>query len=347
MDRVDADTAGLERYGWSPRWQALAAGAASDGVAGRVLRHDGHALLVGLADDVRHVHLRASTPPIAVGDWVRVDPTVDAVTDVLARHSLLQRSDPSTGDAQLLAANVDVVAIVCGLDRSIRPGRIQRFVTLAWEAGAVPLVVLTKADLEPDDIDDAVATAEAAAPGCDVVAVSSVDSSGIDRLRAQLTGRTVAFVGESGAGKSTLLNAVARTDLAATGSVRSGDAKGRHTTTARQLHVVGGDVRIIDTPGLRAVGLWAGVDAVDEAFDDITSRAVECRFADCGHDTEPGCAVLAAVERGDLASSQLDGWRALRREAASVELRADPAAARRADRQFGKVVREVKRMKRR
>ncbi|MCB0997205.1 MAG: ribosome small subunit-dependent GTPase A [Acidimicrobiales bacterium] len=336
----------LVDYGWGPRWEAQAAGADPELVAARVLRHDGHAVLVGLDGDVDHVHIRASTPPLAVGDWVLVDPNGPVVEALLPRQSLLQRRDPSTGKAQPMAANIDLVGVVNGLDRPIKVGRIQRFVTQTWDAGALPLIVLTKSDVMSGDERDAVVDElRTGAPGADVVVTGAVTGDGLDELRDALRDRTVAFVGESGAGKSTLLNALAGRDLAATGAVRDGDHKGRHTTTARELHVLDGDIRVIDTPGLREVGLWTDAQTVDAVFDDVLALADGCHFADCLHDAEPGCAVRAAVDDGALPAERLDAWHKLRREAEAAELRADPAAARRAGKRFGRMVKEAKRMK--
>jgi ribosome biogenesis GTPase len=331
----------LEDLGWDDRWATHAAGRTAPGLApGRVLRHDGAAVLVALCDRTVHVHLRATSPPLAVGDWVLVDRD-DAVADVLPRRGLLQRRDPSTGFEQLMAANVDLLGIVCGLDRRVNRGRIERFVTLARDAGAIPLVVLSKGDLL-GDTHDAEEAASVAAPGCDVIVVSARERAGIADLRARLTGLTVAFVGESGSGKSALVNALAGQDLAATAEVRTGDHKGRHTTTARQLHLLPGPACLIDTPGLREVGLWTDTSTVDLVFDDIAELAATCRFGNCGHTTEPGCALREAVEDGTLGADRLAGWERLRREAASAELRADPHARRQSERRFARVVRQAK-----
>jgi ribosome biogenesis GTPase len=261
---------------------------------------------------------------------------------LLERASLLQRRDPTSGGAQLIAANLDRVGIVCGLDRPVSEGRIQRMVVQIWDSGATPLVVLTKTDLLADvtEAEDVVATAT---PGVDLLTISSVTGEGLDAVREAVAGRTVAFVGESGAGKSTLLNALAGEDLAATGAVRASDHKGRHTTTARELHVLPDDIRLIDTPGIREMGLWTDVDIVDEVFVDIGDLAQRCRFRDCGHDGEPGCAVRAALESGRLSSERFASWDSLRREAAAAELRADPYARHRAERRWGKIAREAQR----
>ena len=332
----------LTALGWSDRWQPYLPSDGA-GLPGRILRHDGAAVLVATETGTHHVHLRPSTEPLAVGDWIVT--SEGYVDDVLPRSSLLRRRDPSTGDSQLIAANVDIVGIVCGLDRPVKTGRIQRFMTLAWDAGASPLVVLSKADLV-EDPSEAVTTVLDWDPGADVVVVSATSADGVSELLERCADRTLVLVGESGAGKSTLVNALAGTTLAETRHVRSGDHKGRHTTTSRQLHLLAGDCRLIDTPGVREVGLSTDVATVDDVFADIAELADTCRFGDCGHRGEPGCAVQAAVEDGDLSEDRLESWERLRREALAAEIRADPAARHRADRQFGKMVREVKKMKR-
>lgn len=346
----------LDELGWSDRWHALAGLDARRGDddpsrPARVLRHDGPSVLVGDGTDVRHVQLRPATPPIAVGDWVLADG--DVVLDVLERSSVLRRRDPGTGFEQLIAANLDVVVVVAGLDRPVRPGRIERLVTLAWDAGAVPVVVLTKADLlDESDVAELGDVARSAAPAVDVLVVGDSGDrdgqhlDGLGELRSAVEDRTVAFVGESGAGKSTLLNRLAGRDAALVGSVREGDSKGRHTTTSRQLHVLD-RCRVIDTPGVREVGVWAEGASVDDAFEDITGLGGGCRFRDCAHEDEPGCAVAAAVASGALDADRVGRWRDQRREAAAAELRGDEAARRRRDRQRGLVAREAQRMKRR
>jgi ribosome biogenesis GTPase len=334
----------LETYGWGDRWAALLAESGVPGaVAGRVVRHDGVALALALPDGVRQVAFtRALDPAPAVGDWVVV--ADGAPVAVLPRTSLLTRRAAIGESTQQVAANVDGVLVVCGLDRPVRAGRIDRFVTLAWDAGAVPTVVLTKADL----IDDPAAVAEEVAashPGVDVVTASVVDDHGIDDVRALVAGRTFVLVGESGAGKSSLTNALLGDEIMAIGEVRAGDAKGRHTTTTREAHPLRGGGVLIDTPGVRAVGLTADPDAVAATYADVDELAAECRFSDCGHEGEPGCAVALAVEEGRLAAARLDGWRALEREAAAAELRAAPHLLRARNRRFGRMVKDAQRRK--
>jgi len=219
-------------------------------------------------------------------------------------------------------------------------------VVQVFDSGAIPAVVLTKSDLVEDPT-DAVTAVERAAPGVDVIVCSVHTDAGLDTLRAAVRDRTVAFVGESGAGKSTLVNALAGTELAATSAVRKGDSKGRHTTTSRELHVLPGHCCLVDTPGLREIGVFTDVDTVDDAFGDVAIELdEECRFRDCTHTSEPGCAVLAAIERGDLDGDRYAAWQALRAEAEAAELRGDPVARHQAEKRFGRMAREAQKIER-
>ncbi len=338
----------LVPFGWNDRWAALFATAtatAGDTAPrpGRVVRHDGAGLLVALPGGLRPLVLsRALDPPPVVGDWVVVDG--DRPIAVLDRTGLMTRRAAGGDRAQAIAANLDGVLVVCGLDRPVKAGRIDRVATLAWDAGAVPAVVLTKSDLYPDP-GAAVAEAESAHPGLDVVAASAATLAGLEAVRGLVGGRTVALVGESGAGKSSLANALLGADVMATGRVRDGDAKGRHTTTARHAHPLPGGGVLIDTPGLRAVGLWADPDAVAATYADVDDLAGGCRFTDCRHRDEPGCAVVAAIDDGSLAAARLAGWHALVREAESAARRADPHAQRVYNRRFSRMARDATRRK--
>lgn len=334
----------LAALGWSDRWRALLAQVDTAGEPGRIVRHDGASVLVDTGGGEVRCRVGRSVEPVTVGDWVVVEDRV--VVHVLPRASLLRRRDPSSGDAQLLAANVDVVGIVCGLDRPVSAGRIQRFSTLAWDAGATPLVILAKADLL-DDVSDVVDLVVTELPDSEIVTVSVVDDDGVDELLERCADTTLVLVGESGAGKSTLLNALAGREAATTAAVRRGDSKGRHTTSARRLHLLAHGVRLIDTPGVREVGIVTDVDTVDAGFDDIAELAMDCRFADCVHGSEPGCAVRDAVASGRLSAHRVEHWEQLRREAAAAELRADPAASRAAGRRTGRMYRDIQRVKRR
>ncbi len=340
----------LSAYGWNDRWSGrfadyLASPAATDVVEpapGRVIRHDGAGLMVALEDGpVRAMFGPPVTPPPAVGDWVVLDRhrTPQAT---LPRDSLLRRRAAGGEGEQALVANVDVVLIVCGLDRPVRLGRIQRTMTLANDAGAESLVVLTKADtVGPEVPARAELTVAEVDPALEVVTLSAKGGWGIDDLLARVGTRTVALIGESGAGKSTLVNALVAGEVAAEGRVRSGDSKGRHTTSSRELHLLESGGVLVDTPGIREVGIFADPDAVAETFPDIEELTEHCRFRDCAHETEPGCAVVGAVADGTLDAARLANWRTLEAEAASSALRSDPVASRRMSRQQGKIIKEA------
>lgn len=268
--------------------------------------------------------------PLAVpstGDWVVVQLWPDAhrtVEAVLPRRTAVVRAQVGgTSSGQVLAANVDVVAVVEGLYPDPDLGRIERLLALAWQSGAQPRLVLTKADLGTSGADVAAQVASQVAAGCPVDVTVAHDGRGVGELRALLAaGVTLALLGASGVGKSTLLNAlVGGAEVMRTqplGAVH----KGRHTTVTRELHLVPGGGCVIDTPGLRSVGL-VGEDGLAEVFADVDELALLCRFTDCAHGGEPGCAVQAAVEVGDLAQRRLDSWGKLRREAAWQAGRAD------------------------
>ena len=333
----------LDAYGWDDRWAALLAeasaslGADASLAAARVLRHDGVALAVVGPEGPTTVELtHRIEPEPTVGDWVAL--AGHEVVGVLPRSSLLRRRSAHGEEEHPLAANLDAVLIVCGLDRPVKTGRIQRSAALATDAGAEPVVVLTKAALA-DDADTVADDVRAANPGLDVVVTSVQEGRGLDALRSLVAGRTVTLLGESGAGKSSLVNALVGAPVAATGDVRAGDAKGRHTTTTRELHLIPGGGVVVDTPGIRAVGLAVDPEAVRGAFPDIEELAEGCRFGDCAHDTEPGCAVTDAVASGDLAASRLESWRELRAEAEAAALRARPREQRRKDRQRSRAAR--------
>jgi ribosome biogenesis GTPase len=270
-----------------------------------------------------------ATPLPAVGDWIAV--AGDTVRHVLPRWSALSRADPGGVGDQTLAANIDLVLITAPADRS-SPARVEREVTIAWDSGALPLVVVTKCDL------DSQATAQTLAgrlPGVDVLAVSAVTGGGLAALHARLASdQTAVLIGPSGAGKSTLANALLGADTLATGEVRAGDHRGRHTTTSRQLVAIPGGGVLIDTPGLRSLGLPAGIE-IGSGFPDVEALAARCRFADCAHEGEPGCAVVEALAGGELELDRLESFRKLAREMAWGRRRNDPLAQR-AERQVWK-----------
>jgi ribosome biogenesis GTPase len=290
---------------------------------GRVVRVDRGGVEVSLGSRL----LRVDDPAgeLLVGDWVTVDgegPRA-ALGEVLARSSVLSRASASrTSDEQPLAANVDVVVIVEPAWPGPSVGRIERLLVLAWSSGATPVVALTKTD-QVDDTRDVLDEVRGAALGVEVLPVSAHRGDGLDALRERLgPGRTFVLVGPSGAGKSTLVNAFAGERVLATADVRS-DGRGRHTTTHRQLVELPDGSALIDTPGLRSVGLVGDEAAVDDVFGDIADLARQCRFRDCAHDSEPGCAVQAALEEGRVTDRRLESWRRLAREAAFQARRGD------------------------
>ena len=273
----------------------------------------------------------------------RPDEGAASVHVVLPRRTQLRRRAPADYGApfQVLAANVDVVLVATSLNRDLNVRRVERFLTAAWESGARPVVVLTKVDLARDPVEVAVAEAqlEEVAAGVPVVATSAISGEGLDAVRAFLgPGRTVAVVGSSGVGKSTLANALLGEERLLVREFREDDARGRHTTVGRQLVALPGrEGLLLDTPGLRELGLWDDGAGLDLAFADVARTAEACRFTDCGHESEPGCAVRAAVEDGTLHSDRFEGWRKLAREERFRALEMD-AVARRAERKRWAVI---------
>ena len=326
----------LADLGWDNSFASAFAPFSDDHLPARVSRVDrGGADLVGadgplrasLGRDILASLATHRTAAPTVGDWVALRHWPDdrkTIEAVLERRTCVVRdSADTTSNAQALAANVDLVVVVEHLDPEPEIGRIERLLVLAWGSGAQPLVLLTKTDLVPDP-DGMRAEVAAAAPGVDVVAVSATTGEGMDAVRSYLApGRTLVLLGPSGAGKSTLANLLAGADVMPTARTREVDGKGRHTTSHRELVVLPGTGVVLDTPGLRAVGLVADQDAVATAFPEIEELAAACRFRDCAHLTEPGCAVLAAVDDGELDERRLASWRKLGREAAFQARRAD------------------------
>jgi ribosome biogenesis GTPase / thiamine phosphate phosphatase len=292
---------------------------------GRVVRVDRGLVTVLTASG------EARTPPpqpIAVGDWVALQG--DRLAVVLERRTLLRRT--AFDGEQLLAANVDLVVVARALDTSLAGSRTQALLAIAWDSGAQPLVLLTKADCA-DDVDAAVDAVEAATFGVPVLAVSARTGDGIGELRARMAGSTAVLIGESGAGKSTLVNLLTGRDAMATGAVAV-DGSGRHTTVHRQLIALPGGGALIDSPGVREAGYGGSREAVAAAFGDVEDLALECRFSDCSHEREPGCAVRAALQSGELVRERFDAWRLALREQAFLARRDDPALRSAYRRQF-------------
>jgi len=286
--------------------------------------------LAELTGRLRHeVTSRAGLP--AVGDWVLARPSQGdgraLIQRVLARRSRFARKTAGTRvEEQIVAANVDTVLLVSSLNREFNVRRIERYLTLVWESGARPVVVLNKADLIPDPGAWRY-QAESVAMGVPVFVTSAVTGEGLGELRPYLhRGETVALLGSSGVGKSTLINARIGEELLRTSAIREDDDRGRHTTTSRQMLLVPGGGVLIDTPGMRELQLWDSAAGLDHAFADVEALALQCFFTDCAHESEPKCAVLQAVEEGALDAARVESYHKLRREQAFLDRKRDPAA---------------------
>ena len=337
----------LTRLGWDSARDDEFAPLAGAAVPARVTRVDRGMVDVLTADNPLRLSVHPALDP-AVGDWVALTAEDRAwrVEHVLTRRSAIRRAAVNGESAsQLLAVNVDVVLIAVPAIPEPRLGMVERLVALAWDSGAMPLIVLTKSDLAPD-VDGVVEDLRLSAPGVDVVAVTATEDDGYAALDAHLApGRTFCLVGRSGAGKSTLANALLGEDRFAVTDIRS-DGKGRHTTTFRELVMLASGSVLIDTPGLRGVGLWLGGEGLDRAFADVEGLAATCRFNDCGHDSEPGCAVLAAIDDGTLEERRLQSWRKLQREARWIARRTDARLRAEEGRKWKAISMEMRRSRR-
>ncbi|MFJ1840568.1 MULTISPECIES: ribosome small subunit-dependent GTPase A [unclassified Streptomyces] len=339
----------LSPYGWDDDWAAEFAPYAEQGLLpGRVVRVDrGQCDVITPCGTVRadtaFVVPRDPMRIVCTGDWVAVDPDGDPqfVRTLLPRRTAFVRSTSSQrSEGQVLATNIDHIAICVSLAVELDLGRVERFLALAMssssgdallregaaaDGAAEPIVVLTKADLVPDTATLAylVQDIEAIAPGVQVLPVSSATGEGLDVFAAIVSGGTSVLLGASGAGKSTLANTLLGRDVMEVQAARDVDGKGRHTTTTRNLLVLPSGGVLIDTPGLRGVGLWDAETGVGQVFSEIEELAERCRFHDCAHRSEPGCAVLAAVEDGSLPERRLDSFRKLLRENQRIVAKTD------------------------
>jgi ribosome biogenesis GTPase len=267
----------------------------------------------------------------AVGDWVALEPhqTEGSATihGVLPRKSKFCRKVAWVRtEEQVLAANIDFAFLVSGLDRDFNVRRLERYLTLTWESGAKPVVVLNKSDV-CENLEECIEEAESVALGVPVHAVSALAGSGLEPLRTYTAcGSTVALLGSSGVGKSSIINSLIGEDLLKVGALRKGDGKGRHVTTTRELVLIPDGGSIIDTPGMRELQLWADERSLEGSFEDIEDLAAECRFRDCQHQTEPGCAVTAAIEGGTLDATRYRSYVKLRKELRILAVRKDQRA---------------------
>jgi ribosome biogenesis GTPase len=339
----------LIELGWNEHFSRLFEPYRLEGLCpGRVVaQHRERSAVVGergefLAEVAGRFRHRTADPAgyPTVGDWVAVE-TLDSGRGVIhavleRRSSFVRKSAGRPTDAQVAAANVDTVFLVTGLDGDFNLRRIERYLTAAWDSGASPVIVLNKCDLR-DDPAAAVAEVEAIAPGVPVIAVSAVDGSNVERLRACLApGMTAALLGSSGAGKSTLINRLLGRDRLPTGPVRDSDSRGRHTTSRRELVALDGGALLIDTPGMREIQLWADEESLVRTFNDVEEIAARCRFTDCRHGNEPGCAVQEALADGTLDPGRFESYLKQRRELRHLALKRDGRARRQAEKEFGR-----------
>ena len=346
----------LDSLGWTPAHEDQFAPHAADGFepARVAVEHRGAYVLYTargeqhgeLTGRFRHAAAERGELP-AVGDWVAVSPTdpalIQAVLPRKTKFSRMAANDHGQTVEQVVAANVDVVFLVAGLDGDLKVRRLERYLTLGWESGAEPVVVLTKTDL-CDDVDAVVLEVEAVTVGVPVHTVSNVTGEGVAELACYFAGdRTVAALGSSGVGKSSLVNRLAGEELMPTGALRA-DGRGRHTTVNRQLLLLPQGGLFLDTPGMRELRLWESDDGLAAAFDDVAAAAADCRFADCAHESEPGCAVRAAIADGSLDPERLASWRKLEGELKHLAVKQDArlrAEARKERRRFARSMRKT------
>ncbi len=326
----------LDRYGLDQHWLTEFEKHSRNSVLARVVRVDRGEFDAVTDNGV----VRGTGSATCTGDWVTLDENSFRLIAILPRRTAIERASAgSTSETQVLGANVDTVVVTVASDTALDLGRVERYITLAWGSGGVPVLAITKNDSGSVDEERILA----AAPGVAVCSTSAVSNSGIDSLTEHLRG-TVALIGPSGSGKSTLGNALLGGSAFATGATRDADGKGRHTTVHRELvPIPTSGLVLLDTPGLRSVGVQGSEGAVASAFSDIEELAAQCRFGDCAHEREPGCAVLAAVDAGELTERRLGNYRKLLRENAWATSRHDARARSEKLREYKQISKSLRR----
>ncbi len=344
----------LEQLGWDPFFATAFAACAGPGeIAGRVARADRGRYLAFTADGeidtetsgrFRHLAPQASGRPVA-GDWVVLAAEGRRITAVLPRRTCFSRKQAGERtEEQVLASNVDVVFLVAGLDGDFNPRRLERYLLLAWESGATPVIVLNKSDA-CEDPQRAIADTRAVAAGASVLLLSALNDDGLGQLGACVaTGQTAALLGSSGVGKSTIVNRLLGRQAQRVQPVRDSDSRGRHTTTHRELIPLPEGWLLMDTPGLRELQLWGTGDGIERVFTDIAALAEQCRFRDCRHQGEPGCAVAEAIEQGRIETDRLESYTKLQRELDYLERKQDTRAAAEQNRVWRNIHRAMRRM---
>ncbi|MGR3758587.1 ribosome small subunit-dependent GTPase A [Roseobacteraceae bacterium NS-SX3] len=342
LDRRSSRATALQALGWQPHFaHQISADEMTATPPVRIVAVHRNALhAVGESIDT-------TLPPrqdVTVGDWLMLDSARPQSSKLLTRSSLIRRRAPGTDrQDQLIAANIDIAFVVTSCNQDFNVARLERYLALAFEARITPVIVLTKTDLA-EDPRGYVDAARAISDAVEVIALDARGSAPRTGLAAWCKpGKTVAFLGSSGVGKSTLANALLGSRSIATQSIREDDAKGRHTTTRRELHPAPNGCLILDTPGMRELQLTDAAGGINSLFADLSELAARCRFNDCRHETEPGCAVLQAVEQGEIGQARLDRWRKLMAEDAFNS--ATLAERRSREKAFGKMVRGVKKIK--
>lgn len=349
----------LNVLGWSGYFQEAFEKLDQDSlVPGRVVRHNKNQYIIHdgqqsyqatLLGRLLYEQDDSSSLP-AVGDWVCIqtfDGDQAVIHHVLPRFGAFFRKEAGhVTRKQVIAANIDIAFLVSGLDKDFNVRRIERYLVQVRSSGAKPFILLNKTDLR-DDIDQLVMNVTQIAGDVEVIPVSVVDGTGFDRIRSLLKeGITIAFLGSSGVGKSSIANVLADSELQRVGTVREDDSRGRHTTSYRELIPLASGGVIIDTPGLRELQLWGDEDDLQAVFSEIDLLSVECKFRDCQHVEEPGCAVLQAVEEGELDNSRFESYKKLRKELMYLQQRQDEAAflqAKKREKRFGKMLKEINR----